>query len=128
MSSTTATRIREISLVCVPCLDQDRSIEFYVESLGFEKRTDVTFGDGNHPDLQRREPNREGAAIVLDQKRDEALVRAERRPVDHVDRPPCAVCRHGRVHLHTCGSEHASADSGADVGHARLDARMSFHG
>lgn len=40
---TTTTRIREISLVCVPTLDQDRAIEFY-ESLGFEKRTDTAFG------------------------------------------------------------------------------------
>ena len=38
--STTATRIRQISLVCVPTPDQDRAIEFY-ESLGFEKRTDI---------------------------------------------------------------------------------------
>jgi catechol 2,3-dioxygenase-like lactoylglutathione lyase family enzyme len=42
--STTATRIGAISLVCVPSSDQDRSIAFY-ESLGFEKRTDVPFGD-----------------------------------------------------------------------------------
>jgi catechol 2,3-dioxygenase-like lactoylglutathione lyase family enzyme len=41
--STTATRIRQISLVCVPTPDQDRAIEFY-ESLGFEKRTDTPFG------------------------------------------------------------------------------------
>jgi len=41
--STTATRIREISLVCVATPDQDRAIEFY-ESIGFEKRTDVPFG------------------------------------------------------------------------------------
>lgn len=41
--STTATRIRQISLVCVPTLEQDRAIEFY-ESLGFEKRTDMSFG------------------------------------------------------------------------------------
>jgi catechol 2,3-dioxygenase-like lactoylglutathione lyase family enzyme len=39
----TTTRIRQISLVCVPTLDQDRAIEFY-ESLGFEKRTDTPFG------------------------------------------------------------------------------------
>jgi catechol 2,3-dioxygenase-like lactoylglutathione lyase family enzyme len=26
--------------------DQDRAIEFYVETLGFEKRTDVPFGNG----------------------------------------------------------------------------------
>ena len=43
--SITTTRIREISLVCVPTLDQDRAIEFY-ESLGFEKRTDTAFGGG----------------------------------------------------------------------------------
>src|SRR5436305_13070541 len=43
--STTATRIREISLICVPTPDQDRAIAFY-ESLGFEKRTDTPFGGG----------------------------------------------------------------------------------
>jgi catechol 2,3-dioxygenase-like lactoylglutathione lyase family enzyme len=41
--STTATRIRQISLVCVSTPDQDRAIEFY-ESIGFEKRTDIPFG------------------------------------------------------------------------------------
>jgi catechol 2,3-dioxygenase-like lactoylglutathione lyase family enzyme len=43
--SVTATRIRQISLVCVPTPDQDRAIEFY-ESVGFEKRTDTPFGGG----------------------------------------------------------------------------------
>ena len=42
--STTATRIRHINLVCIPTPDQDRAIEFYVGTLGFEKRTDVPFG------------------------------------------------------------------------------------
>jgi catechol 2,3-dioxygenase-like lactoylglutathione lyase family enzyme len=42
--STTTTRIGAINLVMVPSPDQDRSIDFY-ESLGFEKRTDVPFGD-----------------------------------------------------------------------------------
>jgi catechol 2,3-dioxygenase-like lactoylglutathione lyase family enzyme len=41
----TATHIGGISLVIIPSTDQDRSIEFYVESLGFEKRTDIPFGD-----------------------------------------------------------------------------------
>ena len=45
MRSTTATRIRQIGLVCVPTVDQDRAIEFY-ESVGFEKRTDTPFGGG----------------------------------------------------------------------------------
>lgn len=44
--STTATGIREICLVCLPTVDQDRAIEFY-ESIGFEKRTDIPFG-GNY--------------------------------------------------------------------------------
>jgi catechol 2,3-dioxygenase-like lactoylglutathione lyase family enzyme len=44
MSSTTATRIKDLSLVVIPVSDQDRSIEFY-ESIGFEKRTDIPFGD-----------------------------------------------------------------------------------
>jgi catechol 2,3-dioxygenase-like lactoylglutathione lyase family enzyme len=44
MSSITATRIRELCLVVIGSKDQDRSIEFY-ESIGFEKRTDVPFGD-----------------------------------------------------------------------------------
>ena len=43
--SVTAVGIRQISLVCVPTRDQDRAIAFY-ESLGFEKRTDTTFGPG----------------------------------------------------------------------------------
>ena len=42
--ATTATRISEISLVIVPSTDQDKSIEFYEQALGFEKRTDVPFG------------------------------------------------------------------------------------
>jgi catechol 2,3-dioxygenase-like lactoylglutathione lyase family enzyme len=41
---TTTTGIRQLSLVCVPTAEQDRAIEFY-EKLGFEKRTDVPFGD-----------------------------------------------------------------------------------
>ncbi|MDE3069859.1 MAG: VOC family protein [Acidobacteriota bacterium] len=42
---TTTTALSEISLVCVPATDQDRSIEFYEQKLGFEKRTDIPFGD-----------------------------------------------------------------------------------
>jgi predicted enzyme related to lactoylglutathione lyase len=42
--SSTKSRIGTISLVAVPAIDQDRAIEFY-ETLGFEKRTDIPFGD-----------------------------------------------------------------------------------
>ncbi len=42
--TTTASRIGEINLVMIPSPDQDRSIDFYVGKLGFEKRTDIPFG------------------------------------------------------------------------------------
>lgn len=42
----TKTHINQIGTVVVPVADQDRAIEFYVETLGFEKRTDVPFGNG----------------------------------------------------------------------------------
>jgi predicted enzyme related to lactoylglutathione lyase len=42
MSTTTKT-VKQISLVCLPTLDQDEGIAFY-ESIGFEKRTDTPFG------------------------------------------------------------------------------------
>jgi predicted enzyme related to lactoylglutathione lyase len=44
--STTASGIGAIGLVIIPSTDQDRSIEFYEQELGFEKRTDVAFGEG----------------------------------------------------------------------------------
>ena len=44
--SKTATRISKVGTVCVPVSDQERAIEFYVATLGLEKRTDVPFGNG----------------------------------------------------------------------------------
>jgi catechol 2,3-dioxygenase-like lactoylglutathione lyase family enzyme len=43
---TTRTRISKINTVIVPVSDQERALAFYTETLGFEKRTDVPFGDG----------------------------------------------------------------------------------
>jgi catechol 2,3-dioxygenase-like lactoylglutathione lyase family enzyme len=45
--SKTSTRIARVGLVAIPVADQDKAIEFYVETLGFEKRADVPFG-GNY--------------------------------------------------------------------------------
>ncbi len=42
--TTTTSGIDTINLVIIPSPDQDRAIAFY-ESLGFEKRTDIPFGD-----------------------------------------------------------------------------------
>src|SRR4051794_34756545 len=44
--STTRTAIAKIGVVCIPVADEDRAIGFYVETLGFEKRADVPFGNG----------------------------------------------------------------------------------
>ncbi|HEX4108857.1 MAG TPA: VOC family protein [Solirubrobacteraceae bacterium] len=41
---TTTSLIGQINLVMLACPNQDRAIEFYVDTLGFEKRTDVPFG------------------------------------------------------------------------------------
>jgi catechol 2,3-dioxygenase-like lactoylglutathione lyase family enzyme len=46
-STATNTRITHLGNVGVPVSDQDRSVEFWVEKLGFEKRMDVGFGDGH---------------------------------------------------------------------------------
>jgi catechol 2,3-dioxygenase-like lactoylglutathione lyase family enzyme len=42
----TRTHISQLGTVLVPVSDQDRALEFYVEKLGFEKRTDTPFGEG----------------------------------------------------------------------------------
>jgi catechol 2,3-dioxygenase-like lactoylglutathione lyase family enzyme len=44
--SSSNTHINKLSTVVVPVSDQERAIEFYVDKLGFEKRTDVPFGNG----------------------------------------------------------------------------------
>jgi catechol 2,3-dioxygenase-like lactoylglutathione lyase family enzyme len=43
----TTTRITEVGRVMVPVADQDRALEFYLDTLGFEKRMDVPYGEGN---------------------------------------------------------------------------------
>jgi len=39
------TNITAVGTVAVPVTDQDRAVEFYVGTLGFEKRRDLPFGD-----------------------------------------------------------------------------------
>jgi catechol 2,3-dioxygenase-like lactoylglutathione lyase family enzyme len=43
--SRTRTGISKVGVVVVPVSDQDRAIEFYVETLGFEKRSDIPLGN-----------------------------------------------------------------------------------
>jgi catechol 2,3-dioxygenase-like lactoylglutathione lyase family enzyme len=44
--TTTKTYVNKISTVVIPVSDQERALEFYIETLGFEKRTDVAVGEG----------------------------------------------------------------------------------
>ena len=44
--SQTKTRLSQIGTIVIPVSDQERAIAFYVDTLGFEKRTDVPFGNG----------------------------------------------------------------------------------
>jgi catechol 2,3-dioxygenase-like lactoylglutathione lyase family enzyme len=46
MSDETTTRISDVRTVAVPVKDQDRALEFYLGTLGFEARMDAPFGEG----------------------------------------------------------------------------------
>jgi catechol 2,3-dioxygenase-like lactoylglutathione lyase family enzyme len=41
------THISQVGTVMVPVADQDRAVEFYLDKLGFEKRSDIPFGQGD---------------------------------------------------------------------------------
>jgi catechol 2,3-dioxygenase-like lactoylglutathione lyase family enzyme len=43
----TATHIKQIGRVIIPVSDQDKALEFYIDTLGFEVRSDIPFGDGD---------------------------------------------------------------------------------
>ena len=44
--TSTKTRVSKVGNVVIPVSDQDREIDFYVDTLGFEKRADIAFGNG----------------------------------------------------------------------------------
>jgi catechol 2,3-dioxygenase-like lactoylglutathione lyase family enzyme len=59
----TSTHITQVGRVIIPVSDQDRALEFYVGTLGFEKRADVPFGDGDR--WLEVAPAGSGATIAL---------------------------------------------------------------
>ncbi|MBA3261047.1 MAG: VOC family protein [Thermoleophilaceae bacterium] len=59
--TVSATSISEVGAVFVPVADQDRSLEFFVEKLGFEKRADFAYG-GQHRWIEVAPP---GAANTI---------------------------------------------------------------
>ena len=46
MTDQAKTRITDLRTVSVPVADQGRALEFYVGTLGFEKRLEAPLGDG----------------------------------------------------------------------------------
>jgi catechol 2,3-dioxygenase-like lactoylglutathione lyase family enzyme len=46
--TSTKTRVNKIATVVVPVSDQEATVKFYVEKLGFKKRVDVPFDEGYH--------------------------------------------------------------------------------
>jgi len=63
MPQATAIHITQLGRVIIPVSDQDRALEFYTETLGFEKRADVPFGDGDR--WLEVAPEGSGAAIAI---------------------------------------------------------------
>jgi catechol 2,3-dioxygenase-like lactoylglutathione lyase family enzyme len=45
MSTPTTTRVSRIANVCIPVADQALMLDFYVDTLGLEKRVDVPFDE-----------------------------------------------------------------------------------
>ncbi len=46
MSEHQTAQLTEVATVAVPTSDQDRALEFYVATLGFELKFEAPFGDG----------------------------------------------------------------------------------
>jgi predicted enzyme related to lactoylglutathione lyase len=46
MTTQTGIKIKAVRTVAVPVTNHDRALEFYLEKLGFEKRLDASFGQG----------------------------------------------------------------------------------
>lgn len=46
MEAERTTHITEVGTVIVPVSDQERALDFYLGTLGFEKRLDAPFGEG----------------------------------------------------------------------------------
>ena len=44
--TNTKTRVNKLNTVVIPVANQERALEFYTQKLGFEKRTDLPFGNG----------------------------------------------------------------------------------
>ena len=60
----TSTHIKHLGRVIIPVSDQDRSLEFYTGTLGFEVRADEAFGEGDRW-LEVAPPGSEAAVAIM---------------------------------------------------------------
>src|SRR4051812_42501641 len=60
----TATLITQVGRVIIPVSDQDRSLAFYTETLGFEKGMDVTYGESDRW-LEVKPPSGETSIAIV---------------------------------------------------------------
>jgi predicted enzyme related to lactoylglutathione lyase len=99
MTKTERTHITQVGTVGVPVADQDRALEFYLGKLGFEKRIDAPYGEGE----RWVEVAPRGAATTI------ALVRA--RPGD-----PTGIFTQVRFSTKDANTDHADLRArGVDV-------------
>ncbi len=47
MSTDATTRITQVGTIIVPVTNQDEAVAFFTDKLGFEKRSDTPFGNGD---------------------------------------------------------------------------------
>ena len=66
--------LKQLVNVMVPVRDQDAAIAFYTEKVGFEKRVDIPFGDGDEAGRWIEVGPADGAAIALTPERGENWV------------------------------------------------------
>jgi catechol 2,3-dioxygenase-like lactoylglutathione lyase family enzyme len=65
-----STGISQLETIGIPVRDQDRALRFYVDKLGFEKRMDVAYGQGER--WLEVAPARAATTIALMRARDGA--------------------------------------------------------
>lgn len=97
-------RITQVATVFVPVADQDRALDFYLDELGFEKRSDFAYGDG----IRWVEVAPRDSTIAL------ALVPADEGEAENRDATHCALT-----------SDDIEADTRRCAGRESMSTRLS---
>jgi catechol 2,3-dioxygenase-like lactoylglutathione lyase family enzyme len=93
-------KITGLITVGVPVSDQDRAVEFYIDTLGFEKRRDAPFGEGRWIEVA---PPESATSIALVAERDGGRI--------GVDTGIRLACRHAEADHEALLAAGVDADS-----------------